>query len=200
MTDWRHRTCWLFDMDGTLTIPAHDFAYARRELGVPQGADILAHLATLSPDDQARAERWLHEWEVDIAERSRPQDDALALLHSLDSSGCSLGVLTRNTRDNALRTLRAIGMDRLFTPDLVLGRDCAPPKPHPAGVQLLLDRLGATPDNAVMVGDYLHDVRAGRRARTATVLINRRGAEGWEDEADLVVSSLWPLPVALPGG
>jgi phosphoglycolate phosphatase-like HAD superfamily hydrolase len=51
-----------------------------------------------------------------------------------------------------------------------------------------------------MLGDYLHDVRAGRAAGTATVLVRRKAELGWDDEADLVVESLWPLQVTLPGG
>jgi HAD superfamily hydrolase (TIGR01549 family) len=200
MIDWRTRTCWLFDMDGTLTVPAHDFAHARRRLGVPDGVDILDHIASLSLGARQEAERWLHLWELEIAQRSRPQDDALALVLALQRAGCKLGVLTRNTRDNALRTLQVIGMGEVFAPEHTLGRDCAPPKPHPGGIHLLLDRLGATAASTVMVGDYIHDVRAGRRAGTATLLIDRGDASGWEDEADLLVSSLWPLPAMLPGG
>jgi phosphoglycolate phosphatase-like HAD superfamily hydrolase len=49
-----------------------------------------------------------------------------------------------------------------------------------------------------MVGDYLHDVRAGRAAGTATVLVRRKQESGWEGEADLLVDALWPLPVRLP--
>ena len=200
MIDWSSRRCWLFDMDGTLTVPAHDFAHARRELGVPDGVDILDHLASLPPKSGREAARWLNDWEVDIALRSRAQEDAIELVSALQRAGCKLGVLTRNTRENAVITLDAIGMGDLVHPDHLLGRDCAPPKPHPGGIQVLLERLDADADATVMVGDYIHDVRAGRRAGTATLLVNRGDASGWEDEADLVVSSLWPLPVLLPGG
>ena len=198
MLDWRTRTCWLFDMDGTLTVPAHDFAYARKELAVPDGADILDHIASLSPEKRRAAEEWLRDWEVEIALRAEPQADALRLLESLQRTGCRLGVLTRNTRENAFRTLRACGMADRFEAAHVLGRDCAPPKPHPGGIQLLLGRLGASPSEAVMVGDYIHDVRAGLRAGTATVLIDRGGLLDWKEEADLLVSTLWPLPAMLP--
>ena len=38
----RDRTHWIFDMDGTLTVPMHDFAWLHRTLDVPEGDDILA--------------------------------------------------------------------------------------------------------------------------------------------------------------
>ena len=41
----------LFDLDGTLTLPVHDFGVIRSALGVPDGADILGHLAALSEEE-----------------------------------------------------------------------------------------------------------------------------------------------------
>ena len=33
--DWmQHRRYWIFDLDGTLTVSAHDFEHMRRELGL----------------------------------------------------------------------------------------------------------------------------------------------------------------------
>lgn len=197
--DWSSRSVWLFDLDGTLTIPVHDFAHARAVLGIPTGADILHTLAARPPAERLEAERWLRAWELDLADHTGLQPDAQALLTHLHRVGCRFGILTRNTREVALRTLDAIGLRSRFADHLVLGRTCAPPKPHPAGIRLLLDRLHATPDRAVMVGDYLHDVRAGRAAGTATVLVRRKSERGWEGEADLVVDHLWPLDAHLPG-
>jgi HAD superfamily hydrolase (TIGR01509 family) len=185
-----HRGHWIFDMDGTLTVPAHDFAAARRALGVPPGADILAHLAALAPREAAEAEAWLAGWEQDIADHAAVQDDARALVEALHARGARLGILTRNTVPVARRTLRAIGMSERFDPAVVLGRESAAPKPAPDGVLRILAHWGAEASDAVVVGDYLHDVRAGRAAGTATVLVNRRDEPGWHDEADLVLRSL----------
>ncbi|HCH65015.1 MAG: HAD family hydrolase [Deltaproteobacteria bacterium] len=199
LPDWSERRVWLFDLDGTLTVPVHDFMYARRELGIDPEQDILTALAERSPSDRAAAERWLRQWELDLAAESRLQDDAAELVAHLSEAGCRLGVLTRNTRDVAFRTLDAIGLRSVMHhDDAILGRDSARPKPHPDGILLLLQRLDAAPDQAVMVGDYLHDVRAGRAAGTATVLVCRHRETGWDDEADLVVGSLWPLSARLP--
>ena len=40
-------------MDGTLTVPVHDFEHIRRELGVPAGANILDHLDAQPADEAA---------------------------------------------------------------------------------------------------------------------------------------------------
>ena len=47
----KNRHCWIFDLDGTLTLPVHDFAFIRPELAIPDGSDILGHLDTLLPDE-----------------------------------------------------------------------------------------------------------------------------------------------------
>ena len=41
------RDCWVFDLDGTLTIANHDFDAIRAELGIPEGHLILEYQATL---------------------------------------------------------------------------------------------------------------------------------------------------------
>ena len=42
-TKWiTQRTFWVFDLDGTLTVPVHDFAAIKRELGLDPEVDILS--------------------------------------------------------------------------------------------------------------------------------------------------------------
>ena len=123
--DWRDRVCWIFDMDGTLTVPAHDFSAARRALGIDPQHDILEALARRSETERVQAEAWLDQWERDIAARAQPHADALDLVARLGAAGCRMGVLTRNTREVALQTLATIGLGDVFDPRVVLGRTCA---------------------------------------------------------------------------
>lgn len=184
------RPCWIFDMDGTLTYSMHDFDAIRAELGLPQGAPILEALAALPPDEAAPLHVRLEAWERDLAHRAEAADDALGLLEALASRGARCAVLTRNTRPLAQITLRAAGLARFFDDAVVLGRACAAPKPSPDGVLQILARWGAQPDSAVMVGDFMFDVDAGRAAGCATVLIDREGHGRWRDRADVCVGRL----------
>lgn len=184
------RTHWIFDMDGTLTVPQHDFAWLRAQLEIPEGEDILQAIDARDPQRAAEDHAFIHRWEEAIAHGAKPQADALALLSALRARGCTLGVLTRNTLLGARITLQAAGLEGYFAPDAVLGRGCAPPKPLPGGVEALLSRWGAPPTDAVMVGDWIHDVEAGRAAGAATVLIRRHGPNPWDDVADLTVDTL----------
>ena len=54
---------WVFDMDGTLTEPVHDFELIRRELQIPSGADILEHLASLPTRQAGDSHAWLMQHE-----------------------------------------------------------------------------------------------------------------------------------------
>jgi len=163
---------WVFDMDGTLTIAVHDFAAIRRALDIPADDDILHHLAALPAEQAAPKRAWLLEHERELAYAARPAPGALELVHALRERGCRLGVLTRNAHELALVTLQALGLGDCFVPEDILGRDEAPPKPHPGGLLKLAERWGVEPGALVMVGDYRFDLECARAAGAQGVLVN----------------------------
>ncbi|MNE01989.1 Phosphoglycolate phosphatase [compost metagenome] len=163
---------WVFDMDGTLTVAVHDFAAIREALGIPAEHDILTHLAALPADEAAAKHAWLLEHERDLAVASRPAEGAVELVRELAGRGYRLGILTRNARELAHITLQAIGIADCFAEEDVLGRDEAPPKPHPGGLLKLAEAWDVAPGAMVMVGDYRFDLDCGRAAGTRTVLVN----------------------------
>ncbi|MGC5701863.1 HAD family hydrolase [Pseudomonas sp. NFXW11] len=163
---------WVFDMDGTLTVAVHDFAAIRQALSIPPEDDILTHLAALPAAESAAKHAWLLEHERDLALGSRPAPGAVELVRELAGRGYRLGILTRNARELAHVTLEAIGLADCFAKDDVLGRDEAPPKPHPGGLLKLAEAWDISPSRMVMVGDYRFDLDCGRAAGTRTVLVN----------------------------
>ena len=181
LADARH---WVFDMDGTLTIAVHDFEAIKRALDIPPDDDILHHLAALPPDEAAGKRAWLLEHERELGYASTPADGALELLHALRERGCRLGVLTRNAHELALVTLQAVGMGDCFASEDILGRDEAPPKPHPGGLLHLADKWEVAPQQLVMVGDYRFDLECARAAGARGVLVNLP-ENPWPELADL---------------
>ncbi len=180
-------------MDGTLTNAIHDFDAIREELGLPAGKPILESLAEL-PEAQAQDIRTqLDALELRIAEDATAQPGADDLLSSLKTSGASLGILTRNGKGIAHATLDACGLRHYFHDDHVVSRDCCAPKPDGAGVTLLLNRWKTTAESAVMVGDYLFDLEAGRNASVATVHLAVNGDFAWPHMSDVCVKSLEEL-------
>ena len=187
------RPAWVFDMDGTLTVPMHDFAAFKQDHGLPMDRDVLGGTLSLPEPRRSRVLQAIRDWEDELARTAEAQDDAVQLLEAITSRGGQVGVLTRNSKEGAVVTLGASGLDRFFGDEsFVIGRDCAAPKPAPDGVELLLRRFGARPEQAVMVGDWVFDVQAGRNAGTATVLVERHGPcpADWLPFADAVVGRL----------
>ncbi len=182
--------CWLFDMDGTLTVPTHDFETVRVELGIPQGEFILEYLDRLPAVESAPMHERLKEIEWQHAHNAMADPAAEPLLSSLSARGLSLGVVTRNSADIAHETLRVCGLQKYFTAGSVIAREDARPKPEADGINLALRRLNANSDNAVMVGDFVHDLAAGRAAGTETIWIDHAGDDRFRDHADYVFGSL----------
>ncbi|NEQ52590.1 MAG: HAD family hydrolase [Leptolyngbya sp. SIO3F4] len=185
-----NRPCWIFDMDGTLTLGIHDFEAIRKTLELPIGTAILEPLRQLPPDIAAVKHKQLREIEFDFARKATAQPGAPALLELLLSQGKQIAILTRNGKDIAYETLNACGLIDFFEPDLVLSRDCHAPKPEPDGILALLETWSSSPTEAVMVGDYKFDLMAGQRAGTATVYIDTAGEFMWAEYADYGVRSL----------
>jgi len=174
---------WVFDMDGTLTRAVHDFALIRRELQIPPQADILQHLAALPAEEGAAKHAWLLEHERALALEAVAAPGAPALLRALHAAGCRLAVLTRNAQELARVTLREIGVEHLFEDASILGRDEAPPKPHPGGLQHLAAYWGVAPQALAMLGDHEYDLQCGRHAGATTVLLHADNP--WPTLADL---------------
>lgn len=170
------RKHWVFDLDGTITQPIFDFPKIKRRLGLPPDQGILEVLRDL-PDAQAEPiHRELDEIEGEMVEQASIAEGVRALIETLARQGVRLGILTRNKRHHALRTLEVVEMNDFFPSEFVLGRDEAAHKPSPDGVERLLQAWGADPGDAVMVGDFLFDLQAGRSAGVATVYVDESGS------------------------
>lgn len=188
-----NRKHWVFDMDGTLTIAKHDFEAIRIDLGLPAGVPIIEALEALPLEESAPLHKRLDDMELAVAKISEPAEGAAALLEHLLEQGAQIGILTRNNLPNIEVTLEAAGLLHYFREEDLLSRDCAAPKPAPDGIHKLLSGWSASVDNAVMVGDYIHDLDAGINAGTATVYLDTSGAFPFESSADVCIKQLSEL-------
>jgi len=194
------RKFWIFDMDGTLTVAAHDFGAIRTELGLPQGRPILEQISEMP---EARAKEILARLdgiEMEIARRARPHPGARELLEALTRRGVRLGIVTRNSHAIALETLHRCGLAGFFRPEFILGRDACNPKPSPDGIRRLLEMWKASPAEAVMVGDYLFDIQSGREAGTATIYVGEAEKNEWSAGADARAADLHEVRRLLEAG
>lgn len=156
----------VFDMDGTLVDSGLDFDQIRAEMGLGKGP-ILEAMETLPADRRQECEAILakHEWAG--AERATPLAGAREWIERLDQAGIPRAVFTRNGRSITRRTLERCGFDFSF----IISREDAPAKPEPAGILRCCEWWQVEPARVLMIGDYLYDVEAGRRASTRTALV-----------------------------
>jgi hydrogenase expression/formation protein HypE len=194
----------LFDFDGTLTHPgALDFAAIKREVGCPPDQFVLEWILAL-PAGETRdaAALALERFELEAADTSAPNEGVEELVRWLSAAGLAVGVLTRNglrAVERALRRFNALTLDDF---DVVVTRDDGEiaPKPAPDGVLHAAAAMGVPPEETLVVGDFLLDMRAGRAAGAVTAfLVNHGGpsdGEGAEPDAadcDFVVGRLGEL-------
>ena len=184
------RRHWVFDLDGTLTLPVHDFSVIRDLLGVPKGTDILRYLASLDDSEGQPLQDKLNEIEIGLLDRVEPAPGLIQLIEALHRRGSRMGILTRNTRDIALKTIDHLGIGGYFQTKCILGRDDTPPKPDPEGLFRLSVLWETDPVEMVMVGDYLFDLQTGRNAGAGTVHVDRNRIFPWPELTDIGVGTL----------
>ena len=165
----------------------------RAELSLPAGVPILEALAAMEPEAAAQKHKELDEMELRMAADATVQPGCIELLDALKSNGSQLAILTRNGKEIAEATLAACGLDHYFHSQTIVSRDCCEPKPHPAGVNQLLNYWNAPAEQTVMVGDYLFDLEAGKSAGVASVHLDVNGEFAWPHMTDIGVKSLMEL-------
>jgi HAD superfamily hydrolase (TIGR01509 family) len=186
----RHKRHFIFDMDGTLTIAAHDFVAMRAALGLPDDSSILEGIAAKPPAEQLTLRDKLNELELVYAREAQVQPGAGALLEALRLRDADLAILTRNDRALAQITLDACGLREFFHDELILGRDEHTPKPAPDGIRHLMQHWGGDATTTVMIGDYYYDLAAGRAAGVTTVHFDVQAQFRWPELTDVALSRL----------
>jgi HAD superfamily hydrolase (TIGR01549 family) len=181
------RNHWIFDMDGTLTTSTHDFEAIRKELGLESKAPILEALNAMPHEQSAPLWLKLNELECHFAGKSTLMPGVPELLEKLQLRGAKLGLLTRNIMPVVESTLNACGIGDFFPIQHRLDRDSCTPKPSPDGINYLLNDWQADPSDAVMVGDYLFDLEAGRNAKVITIHLDPAGDFAWPEVTDICI-------------
>lgn len=185
----------IFDMDGTLTVPAIDFRRLRKELGLLSG-DLVEEIEKLPPEAKARAWIVVERYEDEALKHLVPQPGCVALLQRCRSAGLLIGTVTRNTQRSVDRFSSLTG----FVFDGVVTRDFRPVKPHPAPVLHLLRQWRIPPSAALVVGDHGHDIESGRAAGAWTCWFENPGANAPPGPADFRAKSMAELEDFLFGG
>lgn len=124
-----------------------------------------------------------------IADRSRLFPGVRVTLEALAGSGIRMAIVSNKQEALSRLILEALGIGRFF--DAVCGGDTFPEmKPSPLPLLRVMENLGVSQKQAVMVGDSINDIQAGNRAGIATIGCTW-GYGGLEEvrEADRVINS-----------
>lgn len=169
----------IFDLDGTLVDSGLDFDLMRREMNLPPGRPLLEALDELEQPRAGECREILarHEWAG--AARARLMPGVRAFLDQLTTRRIRQAVFTRNCREVVLLTLNRLGLSF----DMIVAREDAPAKPDPTGIWRTCQTWAIPPRQVVMLGDYLFDIEAGRRAGARTVFYaGGRSGRSWQDK------------------
>jgi HAD superfamily hydrolase (TIGR01549 family) len=188
-----HCEYWIFDLDGTLTQPVHDFNFIRKELGVALNEDILQHLSALPDQQRSIKVARLDELEHFYALQAKSAPGVYELLDVLSEKRCRMGIVTRNTKAFTQLSLSMLNLSHHFADAYIVGRDDAEPKPQPHGIQKIISLWDVSASDVVMVGDYKFDLLAGRAAGCKTAHVSEDENLQWPELTDYRVNSLSEL-------
>lgn len=215
--------CLIFDLDGTLVDSFADIATAlnltRAHFGFPalSQAEVTRHVGsgsaylveTLVPvaDLQAQGNRgggaeafrfYLARYREHALEQTHLYAGVEAVLEKF--SGRRLAVVTNKSEALAEHVLKGLGIRAPF--GIVVGGDSLEcKKPDPLPIRHVMEAFSVEAGSAVMIGDGLHDIEAGRAAGLRTVGVTTGVASRTELEAagaDHVLDSLEHLPGLIP--
>lgn len=156
--------------------------------------------------------RMLASYEANIAVHSTPYPGAIEALDRLDALGVRTAIVTNKFESLAVKLLTGLCLlDRFST---LIGGDTMSrimggkgySKPHPAGIEEMIRRLGGGP--AAFVGDSIYDIRAAKNAGIPGIAVSfgfllepveQMGADAVIDRYEELIPTLerlpsWPSP------
>jgi len=177
----------IFDFDGTVAdcfgdihaavdhamramgLPRHDLATVRKWVG--NGARVLAQQA-IGPTNLDRTDEALGlfaEWYLaHPADHARVYPGVAELLRAARTAGWRTAIVSNKPHPITVQVVELLGLAPLF--DVVLGEQ--PPIERKPAPDMLLEacrRVGASPAQAIMIGDGPMDAEAARRAGTRMI-------------------------------
>jgi len=202
----------IFDFDGTLAVLNIDFSSMRERIfdlmgrtGIKEDAiqekyllEIIEEVyQILREKNLSAAETFyqeshdiLHEVEMKAAEKGRLIPGAERTLKRLREKGIKVGIITRNCEDAVRKVFPEID----DSCDIFVSRNSVKKvKPHPDHLTHVMKSLKISGEEAVMVGDHMIDIQAGKRVgmKTMGVLTGRTKKEEFEKAgADDVLTSV----------
>ena len=209
----------LFDLDGTLVETVHEISDATNdtleEIGVSQVSEdqvrswighgtrellinALAHVKQV-PELEIRQSKGLNDifkifddfYLMRCGTRSHLYPGVKEVLDSFKSAGLKMAVVTNKESRFTKAVMKSHGLDTYFK-IVVSGDTLTTKKPDPQGIFFCLEKLSASPSQAIFIGDSLVDAKTAQNAGLAVWLLPygyNMGQPLQNANADLVLDS-----------
>jgi phosphoglycolate phosphatase len=185
----KHYELIVFDWDGTLIDSEARIVNCMRaaiqDLQLPErshdqmrnviGLGLQEALATLYPEGdpqmyQNMVDRYRHHFLVQDDTPSELFNGVEALLAELSARGHSIAIATGKGRVGLEKALDETGLRDYF--DYTRCADETRSKPHPQMLEEIIDRLGVTPEQTIMIGDTEFDMQMANNAGTSALAVS----------------------------
>jgi pyrophosphatase PpaX len=171
--------CVIFDVDGTLTATSQlifdsfnhiaeiykQRRYSKEEIikmfGPPEEGALLSIVAETEIDEAMT--RYLEFYRDHHAELARLHPGMKEVLEFVKQRGCKLAIFTGKGLHTTRISLEELGISHYFD-YIVTGNDVVNHKPSPEGLIKILEHFSLKPEEAVMIGDAVSDIKAAREA------------------------------------
>jgi len=136
------------------------------------------------------------EYEIKAAATTELLPNAREILMALKSMGLKLAIFTYNNSKATRIALRRHRLEGFF--DVIVARDMVTrPKPNPIHLDTVLNRLGATKEEAIVVGDSEMDIKPCKElgVRVVAITTGIRAADELKPYSpDFIIEDLSDLP------
>ncbi|WP_297419847.1 HAD-IA family hydrolase [Thermococcus sp.] len=177
----------VFDLDGTIVGAPEPFPTLKEKLrkrlldmGIPD--EVLGDMTPMYETlrrvsrelglDFSELYRPMIELEIERMEESFLFEGTREVLDFLRERGIKLAVMTRSSRDAALKALEMHGIINYF--EIVSTRDDVPIgdlKPEPGQLRAIVEKLGLEPTKTLVVGDHGYDILPAKKLGALSVMI-----------------------------
>lgn len=189
-------TSILFDFDGTLANTnglvmgswKHAFRVLRnieqsedvikKTFGEPLGVSMQKFFPEVPVEEAIEIYR-SHQKDI-FEEMIEPFPGMVELIKGLKARGYKVAITTSRLGNSTMVGLRKFGLDDVFDV-IVTANDTTKHKPDPEPVLITLEKLGAKPEEALMIGDSMFDIKCAHNAGVKAVLVGWAEAVTEED-------------------
>ncbi|EGC37787.1 hypothetical protein DICPUDRAFT_53766 [Dictyostelium purpureum] len=186
----------IFDLDGTLTVPVMDFKKLKQDLGFPTGQDVLEVIKGLNVEEKTRANKIIHEFELEARNNLIIQENTEKLLLFLESNNIPKAIHSRNSLENIKYFIDKVN----FNFHHFVGREIEPPKPMANGSLEILRVLNQsyqdnpiTPNQVIFVGDSVDDIKTSKNLGALACLLKNEYNKHHSHLADIEIDNLIEL-------